>query len=136
MADPGEGSGDPPSPTPLFLDQTEARRAEKFFLGDRPGVWMAAPPTPPPPTLLSEGLDPVLIIITPVREDCVRDLLEAALHLAARTLRYPGISQSSLMSFFYSSFRTHSSTPLDRCIVTLLVTSILLAWLVCWVTRE
>ena len=28
-------------------------------------------------------------------EDCMRDLLEDALHLAARTLRFPGISQSS-----------------------------------------
>ena len=69
-------------------------------------------------------------------EDCMRDLLEDALHLAARTLLFAGISQSSLMSFFYSSFRTHSSTPLVRCTVTLLVTSILLAWLVYWVIRE
>ena len=38
MADPGEGP-------PLFLDQTEARRAEKGFLR-----------LPPPPTL-SQGLD-------------------------------------------------------------------------------
>ena len=33
------------APLPLFLDQTEARRAEKFFFGDRP-----------PPTPLSKGL--------------------------------------------------------------------------------
>ena len=32
VADPGEG----PTSLPLFLDQTEARRAEKNFLGDRP----------------------------------------------------------------------------------------------------
>ena len=31
MADSGEGSGGPP----LFLDQTEARRAEKKFFSDR-----------------------------------------------------------------------------------------------------
>ena len=42
MADPGEGPG---GPAPFFLDQTEARRAENIFLGDRP----------PPP--LSKGLD-------------------------------------------------------------------------------
>ena len=36
----GRGPGDPP--LPLSLDQTEARRAEKMFLEDRP---------PPPPTL-------------------------------------------------------------------------------------
>ena len=38
MADPGEGPGGcrpPPPPPRLFLDQTEARRAEKFFW--RPG---------------------------------------------------------------------------------------------------
>ena len=33
--------------SPLFLDQSEARRAEKLFFGDRP-------PTP----TVSEGLDP------------------------------------------------------------------------------
>ena len=43
MADTGEG---PRGPVPrLFLDQTEARRTEFFFFGDRP----------PPP--LSKGLD-------------------------------------------------------------------------------
>ena len=38
MADPGEGPGGPAPP--LFLDQTEARGAEKKCFGDRP---------PPPP---------------------------------------------------------------------------------------
>ena len=59
VADPAEGSRLlPPPPPPLFLDQTEARRAEKktetglpFYLGVR----MTAPP-------LSEGLDPTLHI--------------------------------------------------------------------------
>ena len=37
---------------PLFLDQTEARRAEK-------NIW---DPTPPPPASLSEGLDPVTVM--------------------------------------------------------------------------
>ena len=44
---------------PLFVDQTEAQRAQKNFLGDQAPpylmVWMTAPP-PPPPTLF-EGLD-------------------------------------------------------------------------------
>ena len=40
VADPGE----PPTSPPLFLDQTEVRRAEKIFWGD-----------PPPP--LPKGLD-------------------------------------------------------------------------------
>ena len=42
---------------PLFLDQTEARRAEKISFGDR------SPPPPddrPAPASLSEGLDPPL----------------------------------------------------------------------------
>ena len=47
----GRGQGDlPPSP-PLFLDQTEARGAEKNFFGDPPPylrVWM----TPLPPSFL------------------------------------------------------------------------------------
>ena len=52
MADPGKGPGGY-RPSPLFLDQTEARRAEKKFLGDRPPYLskglMTAPPLPPPP---------------------------------------------------------------------------------------
>ena len=44
VANPGEGPGGPPPP--LFLDQTEARRAKK-------NCWR--PPLPPPP--LSKGLD-------------------------------------------------------------------------------
>ena len=55
MADPGEGPEGPG--LPLVLDQTEARRAEKIFLEDRPPpylrVWMTSPP-------LSHGLDPAL----------------------------------------------------------------------------
>ena len=51
---PGGGGGAGPS---LFLDQTEARRSEKFFFRDRlpPSylrVWMTTPP-PPPQTLRS-----------------------------------------------------------------------------------
>ena len=41
VVDPGKGPGGY-IPSPLFLDQTEARRAEKKFLGDRP----------PPPLLI------------------------------------------------------------------------------------
>ena len=50
VADPGK--------CPLFLDQTEARRADKRFWGDCPPrylrVWMTAPPP------VSQGLDPAL----------------------------------------------------------------------------
>ena len=47
-------------PPPLFLEQTEARRAEKIFFETAPpflSVWMTAPPLP---SLLSEDLDPPL----------------------------------------------------------------------------
>ena len=44
MADPEEGPGGPVPP--LFLDHTEAQKAEKNFFGDHP-------PSPPP----SKGLD-------------------------------------------------------------------------------
>ena len=60
----GGARGPPPPPPPhLFLDQTEARRAEKK-IGGRPcappflRVWMAAAPSPAP---LSQGLDPALL---------------------------------------------------------------------------
>ena len=45
------GPWDPP-PTTLFLDQTEAQRAQRNFFGDKPTsylrVWMSAPPPLPP----------------------------------------------------------------------------------------
>ena len=47
VMDPGEEPGGP-APSPIFLDQTEAQRAKKFFFES----------VPPPP--LSEGLDPPL----------------------------------------------------------------------------
>ena len=46
VEDPGEGPG---GPSPLFLDQTEARRAKKEFFKTGP--------------LLSQGLDPPLTIV-------------------------------------------------------------------------
>ena len=51
MADPGEGTGGP-GLSPLFLDQTEAQRAEKLFFGD----W---------PPRLSKGLDKSPLTPTP-----------------------------------------------------------------------
>ena len=58
VADPGEGPGDRASP--LFLAQTEARRAEKkFCFRDRaPHLLISGSGWPGPP--LSEGLDPPL----------------------------------------------------------------------------
>ena len=63
MADPG-GGGPRGLANPLFLDQTETRRAEKKFFGTPAPllylrVWMTKPPPPTPP--LSQGLDPALI---------------------------------------------------------------------------
>ena len=61
-------------PPPLFLDQTEARRAETIFLRDHPSppylrVWMTGPPPP-----LSQDLDPALkcIVINDVQK-CEQD---------------------------------------------------------------
>ena len=48
---------------PLYLDQTEARKAEKYFFGRPPPLLSQGlddhPPTPP---LLSEGLHPPLLM--------------------------------------------------------------------------
>ena len=68
VADPGEWPGG--RRPPLFLDQIEARRAEKNFAGDRSSpylrVWMTAPPPP-----LSQGLDPALhtVLFSPSGRD-------------------------------------------------------------------
>ena len=69
----GRGPGDPAPP--LFLDQTETRRAEKYFFGDRPSslnfirllrvvitpyrpaLSQGLDDRPPPPPPLPEGLD-------------------------------------------------------------------------------
>ena len=50
----GRGPGDAP---PLFLDQTEARRAENFFLRPPPPPYVGVLMTGAP---LSESLDPPL----------------------------------------------------------------------------
>ena len=50
--------------SPLFLDQTEARRAEINFFGDHSHD---NPPSPPPPIPLSHGLDPPLKCTKPKR---------------------------------------------------------------------
>ena len=67
--------GERPLP-PLFLDQTEARRAEKKIGGPPPPptlpyltVWMTAPPC------LSQGLDPALIWHSRVSEGEIAEFL-------------------------------------------------------------
>ena len=52
-----QGRG-PGARCPLFLDQTEARRAEKPFFGDHPPPLSKSlddPPSPPPPHLISRS---------------------------------------------------------------------------------
>ena len=54
MADPGKGPGGPaprPSPPPLLLDQTEARKAEKFFFLRPPTPFISGSGWPGPPYL-------------------------------------------------------------------------------------
>ena len=50
--------------TPLYLDQIEARKAEKYFFGFSPLLSQGLDDHPPPPTppLLSEGLHPPLLM--------------------------------------------------------------------------
>ena len=56
VVDPGKGPGKPAPP--LFLDQTEAWRAEKkFFLDHSSPLFQGLDDCPPPPPTLSEGLD-------------------------------------------------------------------------------
>ena len=53
VADPG----DAPHPPTLFLDQTEARRVEKRFFGDR------SPPPPSPPYLVCPSAPPFVLSV-------------------------------------------------------------------------
>ena len=57
VADPGEGPGGPPTPPPLFLNQTEAQRAKKIFFKTRPTLSQGVDDRALP---LSEGLHPPL----------------------------------------------------------------------------
>ena len=71
MADPGErGRGGRPPPPPLFLDQTEARRAKNIFGGDR------APP-------LSQCLDSALVMVSEWCLDGLRILSMRILYVVA-----------------------------------------------------
>ena len=56
VADPGEGTG---GAAPLFLDQTEAWRAEKTFWRPPPPFSKGLDDRHPP--LVSQGLDPALL---------------------------------------------------------------------------
>ena len=58
MADPGDPA--PLPPPALFLDQNEARRAEKKNLRPGPLPFMSGSGYPPPPLPLYGGLDPPL----------------------------------------------------------------------------
>ena len=73
MADPGErgrGGRPRPPPPPLFLDQTEARRAKNIFGGDR---------TPP----LSQCLDSALVMVSEWCLDGFRILSMRILYVVA-----------------------------------------------------
>ena len=61
MADPGKGPVGP-EPSPLFLDQTEARRAERNFLRDPAPESLSQGLDDRSPPSFSEGLDPPLKI--------------------------------------------------------------------------
>ena len=58
----GSRGGTRPFWAPLLLDQTEARRAQKSFFGDRPPplIWGSGWPLPPPPPPLSQSPVPAL----------------------------------------------------------------------------
>ena len=63
VADPGEGPGEP-APTPLFLDQNEARRAEKKFLETAPPLSQGLDDRPPSPPYLKAWIHHCSLDIT------------------------------------------------------------------------
>ena len=77
VVDSGEGPRGP-EPSPLFLDQTEAQRGKKNFLGDRPlpylRVWMTVPP-PHPHTLISRSGSATAKNMSPLQSNILYFLL-------------------------------------------------------------
>ena len=133
LADPGEGPGGPGGPgPPLFLDQTEARRAEKkiFETGLPPylRVWMTGFPQEPimgscfP---LSEGLYSPLVCTSLLRECDV--LLVATWNYAYRNLEVGYNEFSPKMVMYLGLFkeetprgailvRNHLPYVIDHCV--------------------
>ena len=78
VVDLGEGPRGP-EPSPLFLDQTEAQRGKKIFLGDRPlpylRVWMTVPPPPHPHTLISRSGSATAKNMSPLQSNILYFLL-------------------------------------------------------------
>ena len=76
MADPGKGPG-----TPLFLDQSEAQRAEKNVLETTLPtylrVWMPPPPPPPLVSRFGSGTEIDSVVMMSLR--CVGTFLAALL---------------------------------------------------------
>ena len=68
LADPGEGPGGP-RPPPLFLNQTDARRAEKMFGGGGTGPPLSQG-LDDRPRLLSEGLDLLVVYVAGTMIKC------------------------------------------------------------------
>ena len=80
VADPGEGPGGPapsPPPHPLFLDQTEAQRAEKSF-------WRLSPP-------LSQGLNDPPLPHPPIWRSGSATVLGPGEGCSCRSVRYHDI---------------------------------------------
>ena len=60
VADPGEGPGGGPPPAPLFRPNWGPKGQKTFFLETAPPPFLRIRMTAPPPSPLSQGLDPVI----------------------------------------------------------------------------
>ena len=108
-ADPGKGPrGAVPPPLPLCLDQTEARRAEKFFLS--PGPSLLGDRSPPPAPPLSEGLDPLLNMCALRKPLFVIEITEEASYNKKGRFNLPGHG-FELHSLLSPSFPGHVFPP-------------------------
>ena len=91
----GRGPGGRGVPPPLFLNQTGARRAEKFFLGDQaPHVSKALDDRFPP--ALSQGLDPALLSDTNLLAPRHTKREKASLPVAVRSSKMPPLKLTTI----------------------------------------
>ena len=105
----GRGPGDPG--LPLFLDQTETRRAEKNFFGDRPPLSKGLDDLPPPPLISRSGSGTVIY-----HQNCYNTSPMLSLFAVMAGPRQGGIKRNT---FYFQSTLTVVIAFIGKCYLNL-----------------